>query len=169
MALQCCRLLRLLRVEHKSNVKRNITLEVKWGKCIRIWKQNKVCFYDFFWKKNSYSNLKNFEADGIKYEGIQLWKNSILKDSCLYGIVSDGIHIWRDSYTYLWKDTYLMGFEYEEKTILKGFMSKGVQIWRGSNLEGFKSEGSQIWRNSNLKKVQNWRDSNLMGFWLCGH
>ena len=40
--LQRCRLLRLLRGEHKSNVKRNITLEVKWGKCIRIWKQNKV-------------------------------------------------------------------------------------------------------------------------------
>ena len=120
----------------------------------------------FLWlllKKNSYSNLKNFEADGIKYEGIQLWKNSILKDSCLYGIVSDGIHIWRDSYTYLWKDTYLMGFKYEEKTILKGFMSKGVQIWRDSNLKEAKSEGIQIWRKSKTEGIQIWRDFEYVG------
>ena len=69
---------------------------------------------------------------GFNSERIQFGRIHACMESCLMGFISEGTH------------TYLMGFKYEEKTILKGFMSKGVQIWRDSNLKEAKSEGIQI-------------------------
>ena len=73
----------------------------------------------------SFYCLKGFLSEEIpclkefKYEGIQFWRDSILK-----GINYEEIQLWRDS-------------------ILKEFLSEGIQLRRDLILKGFNPEG--IW------------------------
>ena len=77
------------------------------------------------WIPSSFYCLKGFLSEEIpclkefKFEGIQFWRDSILK-----GINSEEIQLWRDS-------------------ILKEFLSEGIQLRRDLILKGFNPEG--IW------------------------